>query len=71
MTAWLEYQQLPAELRPGQPDSAVRAVQAWNIMGGTIDWAGLPIVCELLGVADPARLIHQLTVIRAHQHQQE
>lgn len=35
-------------------------------MGG-IDWAGLPIVAELLGIADPEYLIEQLLVIRTHK----
>jgi hypothetical protein len=33
------------------------------MMGG-IDWAALPIVCELLGVTDVERLIDQLITIR-------
>ncbi len=36
-------------------------------MGG-IDWAGLPIVCELLGVSDPEQLITHLVAIRDHQN---
>jgi hypothetical protein len=40
-------------------------------MGGTLDWAGLPIVCELLGIHDPERLIHQLNGIREHQRTTE
>lgn len=42
-------------------------MQAWNLMGGAIDWAGLPIVCDLLGIADPERLIYHLAAIRQHQ----
>jgi hypothetical protein len=33
-------------------------------MGGQIDWAGLPIIVELLGIADIDLLIRQLTLIR-------
>jgi hypothetical protein len=40
------------------------AVQAWNLLGGVIDYTGLPIVAELLGVADIERLIYQLVLIR-------
>lgn len=36
-------------------------------MGG-IDWAGLPIVCEMLGVSDPELLIFHLVAIRDHQN---
>ncbi|WP_407280609.1 hypothetical protein U5817_10015 [Aromatoleum evansii] len=37
-------------------------------MGG-IDWAALPIVCEMLGVSDVETLITQLVAIRDHQNQ--
>lgn len=33
-------------------------------MGGTIDWAGLPLVAELLGLDDLETLIVQLAAIR-------
>lgn len=33
-------------------------------MGGQLDWAALPVVSELLGVADVETLIHQLVAIR-------
>lgn len=36
-------------------------------MGGALDWSALPLVCELLGVADPARLIHALNTMRRHK----
>lgn len=39
------------------------------MMGGEIDWAGLPIVCELLGVTDVAKLVRQMTVIRETQRE--
>lgn len=32
-------------------------------MGG-LDWAALPVICDLLGVSDPEMLIRQLLVIR-------
>lgn len=34
---------------------------------GGIDWAGLGVVVELLGVADVERLVHDLQVIRHHR----
>ena len=34
-------------------------------MGG-IDWGGLPIVVELLGVEDVERLVRQMMVIRSN-----
>jgi len=36
-------------------------------MGG-IDWAGLPIVIEMLGVSDPEQLITSLVAIRDFQN---
>ncbi len=36
-------------------------------MAGSIDWAALPIICELLGVSDPEMLIGQLVLIRDAQ----
>lgn len=39
------------------------AIRAWNLLGG-IDWAGLPLVAEILGYDDIELLITQLVVIR-------
>jgi len=35
-------------------------------MGG-IDWAGLPVVVELLGITDPEAVINRLQVIKGYQ----
>lgn len=35
-------------------------------MGGTIDWAALPVIVEMLGVHDVDLLIRQLIVMRDH-----
>lgn len=35
-------------------------------MGGQIDWAGLPLVADLLGIEDLETLIVQLSLIRDH-----
>jgi len=32
-------------------------------MGG-LDWSALPVVCAMLGISDPERLIHNLIAIR-------
>lgn len=40
------------------------AIQAWNMMGGALEWDALPTVCELLGVEDPELLIRQLVQLR-------
>jgi hypothetical protein len=34
---------------------------------GAFDWAGLPIVCALLGVQDVELLIDRLMVIKLHK----
>jgi hypothetical protein len=34
------------------------------MLGGTIDWSGLPIVCELLGIDDIELLMAELLLIR-------
>lgn len=35
-------------------------------MAGTIDYAALPTVVEVVGARDPERLINQLVIIRDH-----
>ena len=47
------------------PASAQPALQAWNMMGG-LDWAALPMVCDLLGIHDLEPLVFQLLMIRDH-----
>jgi len=39
-------------------------VQAWNWMGGQIDWAGLETIAELIGVDDVEQLMADLVTIR-------
>jgi hypothetical protein len=46
------------------------AIRAWRLLAngmGGIDWAGLPIVVEMLGIHDPESLIARLQVIRAYK----
>jgi len=40
----------------------------WNLLGGEIDWAGLPVVAELFGITDIELLIKQLALIRDFHH---
>ena len=59
---------MPDEVRENRVDiSSTLAIQAWNMLGARIDWQGLPIVCELLGIDDIENLLSQLTVIRDHE----
>lgn len=56
---------------PPQADDGDRiAIRAFNLLAngtGGIDWAGLPVVVELLGVEDIEDLLHRLEVIRMHK----
>ena len=52
------------------PDDAALAVSAWNMMGGEIVWEALPVVCEILGIDDPERLVRRLIVVRDHQREE-
>ena len=54
---------------PALHPSGALAIAAWNWLHnghGAIDWAGLPMVCAVLGVADVERLLHDLMTIKAH-----
>jgi hypothetical protein len=46
------------------------AIKAWNLLSngmGGLEWAGLPYVCELLGIDEPEVLMARLLTIRAHR----
>jgi hypothetical protein len=46
------------------------AITAWNLLAngsGGIDWAGLPVVAELLGLMDVEMLLWRLLVIKRHR----
>lgn len=45
------------------------AFNALNLMGGAIDWAGLPVIMELLGVEDTERMIHAMSSILQHERE--
>lgn len=55
---------------PPAPDRHdVQAIHAWNLLSdgtGGIDWSGMPLVCEYLGVDDVDGLIGRLQAIRQH-----
>jgi hypothetical protein len=41
------------------------------MMAGVIDWAGLPLISELLGVSDVELLIRQLCLIRDFKNEEK
>lgn len=38
------------------------------MLGGAIDWAGLPVVAEILGIDDIELLVQQMLLIRNFQN---
>jgi hypothetical protein len=65
----LERSQLPLSPIPA-PGNAGLAIAAWNMLGG-LDWAGLPIVADILGIEDVDGLIRDLITIREFDRQQQ
>ncbi len=63
---WLEYQSLPID-KKNPPDKFNLAIEAWNMMGGTIDWTGLPVIAEIFGIADIELFIRQIILIRDYK----
>jgi hypothetical protein len=43
------------------------AIRVWNLMGGELDWAALPVLAEMVGIEDIEQLIVQLAAIRTWQ----
>lgn len=43
------------------------AYDALNMMGGNIDWAGLPLVMEILGVDDIEPMIRLLRIVLTNE----
>ncbi len=64
----MDGQHLPDPIRPKLEDVRARiAIEAWNLMGGEIQWAALDAVGEMFGVEDVDLFVHQLAAIRDHQ----
>jgi len=51
---------------PPPPEGLSVALEAWDLMGGRIDWAALDTVSALLGAEDVELLIARLIAIRDH-----
>ena len=49
---------------PAQTPLTVACIEAWNLMGGALDWAAVPVLAELLGVDDVDLLVLGLVQIR-------
>lgn len=50
---------------PGPPPDVSRlSIRAWNMLGGKVDWAGIELVAEVLGIQDVEALIFDLLTIR-------
>lgn len=43
------------------------AFNALNLMCGAIDWAGLPVIMEVLGVEDTERMIRLMGSVLQHE----
>jgi hypothetical protein len=56
---------LPPAAAPDPLDTL--AIRGWNLMGGTMDWAALPVIAEILGVDDMESFIQRLVAIRDWQ----
>ncbi len=55
-------------LPPGELTADVGlALRAWHWLGGKVDWSGIPLVAEILGIDDLEVLIVQLTTLRNAQ----
>jgi hypothetical protein len=60
---------------PPQPEPGdAEAIHVWNMlqngMGG-LDWSGLPVALEVVGVDDVEALIARLMVVKAHKPPKE
>lgn len=73
LTALLDAQsgvEFEGETKPLPAADEAIAIRAWNLLAtgsGGIDWSGLPVVAELLGVEDVEGLLTRLEVIRMHK----
>ena len=47
------------------PESA-KVIEAWNLMGGAIEWQALDLIAELVGADDIERLGRGLAQLRDH-----
>ncbi len=51
-----------------------QAIAAWNYLSngsGGLDWNGMPVVIEHLGIKDVEGLLHRLVTIKTHRPRSE
>ncbi len=60
----MEATRLPFKPDAGPEPEIERAVRAWNLMGGQLDWVALPMLAELMGEEDLEAFIVRLARIR-------
>ncbi len=53
---------------PRHPDDI--CIEAYNMMGGCLDWHALPLVVEIFGIDDVETFVQQLIAIRDFQRKQ-
>lgn len=63
LIGWLGQLNLPTGPAPC-PRGAGLAIKAWDMLGRELDWSGVEIVAEILGIADVEGLVRQLVTIR-------
>jgi hypothetical protein len=57
---------------PVQVDPMTNSVvECWNLMGGTIEWAAIGPLAEMLGVNDAELLVRGLVHLRNHSNRGE
>ena len=39
-------------------------MQAWNLMGGEVNWGAVDAICEMLAYNDPERLVRGVCYVR-------
>lgn len=45
--------------------------EAWNLLGGAIDWQGVGLLLEVLEVEDPLQFVRDLVVLQDHMRSEK
>lgn len=65
---WVEGLNLPVRPERNLDAKLEFAIQAWNMLGGELNWNGLELVAEALGIKDIEWLMRMLITIRDTLH---